>query len=143
MENQPIITERTFNVPIAKVWEALTDNKQMKKWYFDLPDFKPEVGFEFSFSAGEKNKQYLHLCKVKEVVPAKKIAYSWRYDGYPGNSLVSFELFEEDKKTKLRLVHEGLETFGTSNPDLAKENFSIGWNYILDKSLKDYLSSEQ
>ena len=27
------------------------------------------------------------------MVPAKKIAYTWRYDGFPGDSTVTFELF--------------------------------------------------
>jgi uncharacterized protein YndB with AHSA1/START domain len=47
MENDPFVIERTYNAPIAKVWKALTDKNDMKQWYFDLSEFKPEVGFEF------------------------------------------------------------------------------------------------
>ncbi|HKZ68317.1 MAG TPA: SRPBCC domain-containing protein [Chitinophagaceae bacterium] len=139
MKTPPFVIERTFNAPAIKVWQALTDNEQMKQWYFNLPDFKPEVGFEFQFLAGEKNKEYLHLCKVTDVIDGKKLTYSWRYDGYPGNSFVTFELFEEDQKTRLKLTHEGVETLGPGNPDFAKKNFAEGWTSILDKSLKDFL----
>lgn len=119
---------------------SLTKNDQMKQWYFKLPEFKPEVGFEFQFLAGESpGKQYLHLCKVTEVIPSKKIAYAWRYDGYPGNSVVSFELFEENDKTRLKLTHEGIETLGPGNPEFAKENFVTGWTQFMDKALKDFL----
>ena len=143
MSTQPFIIERVFNSPVSKVWSALTDNEQMKQWYFNLPEFKPEVGFEFQFLAGEsEDKQYLHLCKVTEVIPGKKIAYSWRYDGYPGNSIVSFELFEENSKTRLKLRHEGIETLGPGNPDFAKENFVQGWTQFMDKALKSFLEDE-
>jgi uncharacterized protein YndB with AHSA1/START domain len=139
MNTQPFIIERTFNAPAINVWQALTDNEQMKQWYFNLEDFKPEVGFEFQFMAGEKNKEYLHLCKVTDVVVGKKLTYSWRYDGYPGNSFVTFELFEEGNKTRLKLMHEGIESLGPGNPDFAKENFEKGWTSILDQSLKGFL----
>ncbi|HZG22986.1 MAG TPA: SRPBCC domain-containing protein, partial [Chitinophagaceae bacterium] len=63
----------------------------------------------------------------------------WRYDGYPGESLVTFELFDEGEKTRLRLTHSGLETFPSDNPSFKKENFAAGWSEIIGTSLKDYL----
>jgi len=142
MDNNPVIIERIFNAPAATVWKALTDNNDMKQWYFPLPEFRPEVGFEFSFTGGKDDRQYLHLCKVNDVIPGKKITYSWRYDGYEGNSFVSFELFAEGEKTRLKLTHEGLETFPASNPDFAASNFVAGWTHIIGTSLKDYLEKK-
>jgi uncharacterized protein YndB with AHSA1/START domain len=46
---EQIMMEQTFNAPVARVWRALTDAGQMREWYFDLKEFKPEVGFEFEF----------------------------------------------------------------------------------------------
>ena len=140
MKNEPFIIERTFDAPAARVWKALTDPAQMKEWYFDLPGFKPEVGFEFQFEAGKDGKKkYLHLCKITGVVPGQKISYTWRYEGYEGDSHVIFELFPEGNKTRLKLTHEGLETFPKSNPDLNKKNFAKGWTGIIGTSLKDFL----
>lgn len=139
MNSTPFIIERTFNVNAATVWKALTDNDHMKQWYFQLPEFRPEVGFEFSFTGGKREEQYLHLCKVTQVIPGKKITYSWRYDGYEGISFVSFELFAEGEKTRLKLTHEGLENFPASNPDLAAANFAAGWTSIIGTSLNNYL----
>ena len=139
MSNEAFVIERTFNAPIAKLWKAITDKGEMKQWYFDVAEFKPEVGFKFQFTAGTDTKKYSHLCKVTEAIAGKKLTYSWRYDGYEGNSLVCFELFEEGDKTRLKLTHEGLETFPASNPDFVKPNFAAGWNRILDKSLKIFL----
>jgi len=140
-EPQPIIIERTFHAPVSVVWEALTNKDKMKAWYFDVPEFKPVPGLKFQFYAGDEKKQYLHLCEVTEVIVEKKVQYSWRYDGYRGESRVTFELFEEGEKTKLRLTHEGLETFPDTNPDLAKARFVEGWTYLINTSLVGYLHS--
>jgi uncharacterized protein YndB with AHSA1/START domain len=139
MAGEPFLIERTFNASTDKVWKAISDKNEMKKWYFDLAEFKPEVDFEFQFEGGTETNKYLHLCKVTEVIPNKKLTYSWRYDGYEGNSFVTFELFEEGKQTKLKLTHSGLETF-PANPDFAKHNFEAGWNHIIGKSLPEYLA---
>lgn len=142
MKTEPFVIERTYNAPISKVWKAITDKDDMKQWYFDLPEFKAEVGFEFQFTGGEPGgKQYLHLCKITEVITGKKLTYSWRYDGYEGNSFVTFELSEQGDGTRLTLTHEGLETFPMNNPDFAKENFAKGWTHITGISLKEFVEN--
>ncbi len=139
MNNEPFVIERTYNAPIAKVWKAITDKDQMKVWYFDIAEFKPEVGFKFQFSGqGNKGEHYLHLCEVKEVVPNKKISYSWTYQDYEGYSQVTFELFDEEGKTRLKLTHEGLESFPTL-PDFAKESFARGWTELIGSLLKKFV----
>ena len=73
-------------------------------------------------------------------MPQKKLTYSWRYDGYEGNSFVTFELFPEGNKTRLKLSHKGLETFPvTAHNDFAKENFMEGWTQIIGTGLKEYV----
>ncbi len=139
MNTQPFVIERTLDAPIEKVWQAITDKDKMKEWYFDLKEFRPEVGFEFEFTGGTEEKSYLHLCKITEVIPGRKLKHSWRYDGFEGNSFVSFELFPEGTKTRLRLTHEGLETFPANNPDFKKENFEQGWTDIIGRMLPEYL----
>jgi uncharacterized protein YndB with AHSA1/START domain len=139
MHKETIVIERTFNAPIEKVWSALTEPDHIRKWSFEVSGFKPEVGYEFSFSGGNEDRTYLHLSKVLEVVPYKKIAYSWRYDGYPGDSVVSYELFAEGNKTRVVLTHSGIEAISVNGPDFAKDNFAEGWTHILGKSLKAFV----
>lgn len=140
LTDDPIIIEQHLNAPVKKVWEALTENEQMKKWYFELKEFKPSVGFKFHFTGGKQDgKQYLHLCEVTEAIPHKKLAYSWRYEGYKGVSYVVFELIPEANKTKLRLTHKGLDSFPQNNPDFNRENFVKGWTQIIGSSLKKFI----
>jgi hypothetical protein len=66
----------------------------------------------------------------------------WNYAGYPGNSVVSFELFEQGSKTKLILTHEGIKTFMPEKyPELSKQNFTEGWTQFMDRGLKDFLEA--
>ena len=139
MKNEPFIIERVYNAPVEKVWHAITDINAMKEWYFDIPEFKPEVGAKFQFEGGADNRCYLHLCEVIEVIAEKKLTYSWRYDGYEGNSFVTFELFAEGNNTRLKLTHEGLETFPMNNPDFAKHNFATGWTAFIGSALKKFV----
>ena len=141
MNTEPIIIEKILDAPIEKVWAAISNKNEMKKWYFDLEKFDPVPGFEFQFTGGTEEHKYLHLCKVVEAIPNQKLSYSWRYEGHKGNSLVTFELFREGRKTRLRLTHEGLDSFPASNPDFAKENFVAGWNHIIGISLPEFLAS--
>jgi len=141
LNSEPFVIERIYKAPVTKVWHALTDNAEMKKWYFDIADFKPEVDFEFSFiGQGKAGEKFVHLCKVIEVIKQKKITYSWRYEGYEGNSFVTFELFAEGEKTKLKLTHTGLETFPpTATNAFTKGNFIEGWTYITGTLLKQFI----
>lgn len=126
-----------LNTPIDRVWKALTDKNEMKKWYFNISDFEPELGYIFRFEGGEEHKRYLHLCKVLEVIPKKKLKYSWEYPTYPGLSYVSFLLSSTKEGTMLTLIHKDIESF--TNPDFKPEKFKDGWNFLLHESLKGFL----
>ena len=141
MNNESFVIERTYNAPVNKVWKAITDRDLMQQWYFNIAAFKPEVGFEFTFDGGSKEKTYTHLCKVLEVVPNKKLSYSWRYKDYEGYSVVTFELFDEGEKTRLKLTHTGLETFPQVSKDFSKESFTQGWTHIIGTSLKNFVEN--
>jgi len=137
---KPIVVEKTVNASADRVWKAITDKEQMKQWYFDLSEFKPEVGFEFSFPGqGHKGEKYIHLCKVTEVIPNQKLSYTWKYEGYPGESVVTFELFPDGKGTKVKLTHDGLASFPSDNSDFAKSSFNQGWTELIGKSLPNFI----
>jgi len=135
---EAVVVERTLNAPVARVWKALTDVDQMRDWYFDLKEFRPQIGFEFEFVVEHEGNSYHHLCRVTEVVPQKKIAYTWRYKCEPGNSLVTIELRPEGEKTRLKLTHTGIETF-PKTPAYERKNFEAGWTAIIGTELKQFV----
>lgn len=142
MQNEPIIVEQTYNTSIDRVWKAITDSGQMRKWFFaNIDSFKAEVGFETEFNVQANDKNYLHLWKITEVQVQKKIIYNWKYGGYSGNSYVIWELSSENNFTKLKLTHEGQETFPQDNPDFRRESCIEGWKYFICQRLKEFLET--
>ena len=139
---EAVVFERTFNAPVGRVWKALTDVEEMRQWYFNLKQFKAEVGFEFEFVVEHEGTTYHHLCKVTQVIPQKKLAYTWRYKGHEGDSLVTFELFADGDETRLKLTHQGLETF-PKTAAFARKNFEAGWTAIIGSELKQFLEGKQ
>jgi uncharacterized protein YndB with AHSA1/START domain len=135
---KPFVIERTFNAPVELVWKAITNKDDMKEWYFELAAFEPKEGFEFQFMVEHEGATYDHRCRVLEAIRYRKLAYSWRYEGQPGNSVVTFELFPEGKQTRLKLTHTGLETFPRL-PAYARMNFAMGWTGLIGSSLREYV----
>src|SRR5437899_2818888 len=139
---EAVVFGRTVNAAVGLVWKALTDVEEMRQCYFNRKQFKAEVGFEFEFVVEHEGTTYHHLCKVTEVIPQKKIAYTWRYKGHEGDSLVTFELFADGNETRLKLTHQGLETF-PKTAAFARKNFEAGWTAIIDSELKQFLEGKQ
>lgn len=138
--DEPIIVEQSFNTSIDTAWKSITEIDQMRQWYFEnIPSFKPEVGFETRFNVQNQDRNFLHQWKVTEVVSPKLIAYNWKYENYPGDSLVKFELFEENSSTKLRVTHQVLEDFPDDIPEFKRESGLEGWTFFIKKKLKEFL----
>ena len=135
----PLIKDFEYNVTIHQVWQALTDIRKLKEWYFpQLQKFKPVVGYKFYFddSSSEYHKEWI----VTKVEKDKTFAHSWAYIGYPGTSEVIFDLFANGNKTILRVTHKGLETF-PNHPHFRRERFESGWDNLLGQNLKHLLGA--
>jgi uncharacterized protein YndB with AHSA1/START domain len=137
---EPLVKEVVLDASVSRVWKALTDKDELKQWCFEMEAFQPEVGFEFRFYGEKDGYKFLHLCKVLEVEVEKKMKWLWSYKDVSGDTYVTFELFPQGNKTKLRLSHEGLEKL-PQDENYAKQNFAEGWNMILGRLLPKHLSA--
>jgi uncharacterized protein YndB with AHSA1/START domain len=142
IEFKPIIVEQTYHTSVDKVWSAITDPEQMRKWFFPTMNaFEAKVGFETQFNVQSHENAYLHIWRVTEVQPRSKIIYNWKYGGYSGNSYVIWELAVENNLTRLKLTHEGIETFPQHIPDFTRESCIAGWRFFLSQRLKEFLEA--
>lgn len=143
MNHDEVCITRVLQAPVARVWKALTNASDMKQWYFDLPGFRAEVGYAFEFYGGKDPEHlYLHRCVVTEVVPFRRLQYSWRYEGYAGDSVVTIDLQDQGEETQLTLRHSGLSSFPADNTDLASTNFAQGWDYIVNTALTNFVEQQ-
>ncbi|MEM0926557.1 MAG: SRPBCC domain-containing protein [Planctomycetota bacterium] len=144
MTESPIVVKANFAVPIETVWKAITDEGQMKCWYFEsMQRFRPEVGFETEFDVEFEGRVFLHQWKVTEAHKPNRLVYDWKYGGVPGRSQVIWELSESDENTELTVTHCGGETFPQDDPIFSRENGVAGWEYLLHESLPSFLQEPQ
>ena len=144
-----LVIYRVFDIPINKVWKALTEPEEFKKWWgpkgFTCPSSKMEarVGAKYlNCMKGPDGKEYWSTGTVKELIPGKKLMVTDSFSDSQGNIktaaehglkgdwpkelLINFELEEADGSTKLRLQHEGV-------PDEMHDECKQGWNESFDK----------
>jgi len=97
------------------VWEYLTKADLIEQWLMKS-DFEPIIGYDFQFKSRplpDLNFDGIIYCKVLEVVPFKKLSYSWKSG--PGNggitidSLVVWILDPKEGGTQLLLEHSGFK----------------------------------
>ncbi|TNE54034.1 MAG: SRPBCC domain-containing protein [Bacteroidetes bacterium] len=125
--------------PVEIVWKALTEVSQMTQWFFEnIPDFRPETGFEICFDVHSGGRRFPHRWRVREVIPSQKLSLNWSYDSYPGTSIVSFYLKEEENGCQITVIHEGMDSFPQDIPEFSAENCQGGWDYFIVQRLQEY-----
>ena len=102
-----------FPHPKETVWEYLTKPELMEQWLMKN-DFQPIVGLDFQFRTNpipSLDFDGIFYCKVLEIVPFKKLSYSWQSGPGDGkitlDSVVVWKLQPTDKGTELSLEHSG------------------------------------
>jgi len=138
--SEPVIRTETFNVPIIDLWSAITDADQMRQWYFqDIDQFIPEIGGVTRFVIEHEGLTFTHIWKITEVIPYKKIAYSWSYTEYNGEGHVTFDLEEFDNGVQLTLTNTGLDSFPDHINAFSRESCVAGWTYLINTRLKEFM----
>ena len=142
MRPGPIRTQCTYNVSASRLWDAVTHPVQMRKWFFEsMHSFIPEPGFATRFNVRHDDKVYIHIWRVKEAIPEKRISFVWEYANYQGSSIVTFEVSREGDGTSLLVTHSDTESFPQENPDFSRKSLSERWNYFICHRLNEYLGS--
>ena len=140
---EPIIVEQLFDRTVEEVWNAITQPGQMQQWFFEqIKSFRAEEGFETQFDVQVEDRNFRHVWKLTEVIPLKRITYSWKYAEYPGDGVVLFELSEQENQVKLTLTCHGIETFPQHIPEFSRESCEGGWIYFIKERLKGFLETK-
>jgi uncharacterized protein YndB with AHSA1/START domain len=134
-----------FPHPPEQVWEYLTKPDLMALWLMKN-DFQPIIGLEFQFRTNpipSMDFDGVIYCRVLEIVPFKKLSYSWK--GGPGEGKINFDtvvvwkLQATEKGTELFLEHSGF----TEKTNLNLYNgMTDGWMKNIQK-IADRLNAAQ
>lgn len=112
------------------VWRALTDSELLSAW-LSPNDFRAEVGHRFTFrSEPTPGWDGIVYCEVLEIVPERRIVYSWRGGSHDlaGNgeqldTVVTWTLVPTQAGgTRLLLEHSGFD-----GENFAYKAMAHGW----------------
>jgi len=129
---KPIEKKVVINAPISEVWKALVDPSIIEQWMLMPNNFKPELNRDFIFNAEMDGNHFDIRCKVLEISENKKLVYSWSGPFMEGNTTVNIQLFGNDNKTELVLIHSGF----ADDQNEVKESHSKGWDLRFVEKLK-------
>ncbi len=122
------------------MWQALTQKEQIEKWLMPSDDFELAIGKTFHMIGSNKGTQIPHICTIVEIVPEKKLSYTWAVKDMLSDTLVTYELEEQDGKTKLTLTHSGWDKATVTNDNAGRDAYNGGWEQVIP-GLKKYVES--
>jgi uncharacterized protein YndB with AHSA1/START domain len=131
----------TINAPISKVWDALTNSEQIKKYFYGTEtktDWK--VGSSIEFTGEWEGTSYIDKGQILSFNPEQKLEYTYlsSFTGLadePENySVVGFELESKGNSTQVTVSQSNFKD--ETHRDHSKAN----WGHVLDE-LKKLLES--
>jgi len=129
----------TIHAPKSKVWSALTDPEQIKKYLFGTEtttDWK--VGSPITFSGVWEGKSYIDKGKILQIENEKILKYSYwssfsgKEDKPENYANVTYALEDHHGNTIFHLTQDGIKT------KEAHDHSEQNWKMVLN-SLKDLL----
>ena len=116
--------EYKINASIEKVWQALTDSKEIEKWSGAKTTMKPQEGTKFKLWDGD-----IYGTNIK-VVPLKTLVQNWYSTDWDKPSILTFNLEKKDAKTVVKLTHQGV-------PENELNDIENGWKDYYMNPLKE------
>lgn len=111
-----------FNHDPETVWEYLTNSELLAQWLMPN-DFQPILGHKFQFGTKPKIKLGFDgrvYCEVIEIIPFKKLAYTWKGGMSGKNTLldttVTWTLEPTENGTLLTLEQTGFKSISNIIP---------------------------
>jgi len=129
-----------INAPISKVWKAVIDPEQIKKYLFGtntISDWK--VGSEIKFTGVWEGKAYEDKGTILALEPEKLFKYNY-WSNWTGEDVlekrqvISYKLKSENGKTIFTLIQENCPT------EEARDHSTANWNSVL-ASMKQMLEA--
>ncbi len=129
-KDSTLIVKRIIDADPETLWEALTDQQIMQKWFFAEEEMSatvennPEAGGSFKIDMHGQKDTYSHEGVYKELIPPRKIVFTWNSQ-FVSDTLVTITLKEVKSGTEVKLVHEFMPN------DEMKQSHTEGWTQIL------------
>ena len=147
-DQDAIVSEVHINAPAERVFQALTDPRQLLRWwtsekcpteYFEIearPGGKWRFGSKSSKLVVNGVSHFFCEGEVVECDPPRLLAYTWIanwHDDKSRRTLVRWELTPAKGGTQVKVTHSGL-----SQEAVARKDYSGGWPGVV-QALKQFV----
>ncbi len=149
-DQDAIVTEIEIAAPPERVFQALTDSAQLKRWFNDPAcpikfwEMDPRLGGRYRY-ATEKGSIVVNNVsefechgEILDYDPPRILAYTWIanwHDDPARRTVVRWELAPKAGGTHVKVTHSGLK-----NLPIARKDYTGGWPGVLN-SLKKFAES--
>ena len=112
--------ELVISASVSRVYDAITDMKQLSQWFPDVVSLEPKIDGKivFRFPSSSSSISDLIEGKIIELEKNKKLTYVWSHPDVPNFPLtkVSWNLEQIGKnKTRVVVIHSGFVDENTMN----------------------------
>ena len=137
MNSREIVQEIAIDAPRQRVFRALTDARELERWWTTRARSEPESGGAFRYAWTFPNapeRDHVQEGEYSTVEASERIAYPWKAGTVP--TRVDFTLKDSGGGTTVRLSHSGW----LDGMDGAYEAHAQGWGFFLG-NLKSFLEA--
>jgi len=147
-DQDAIVSEVQINAPMERVFEALTDPRQLLRWWnseecqTDFFEMDARLGGQWRFGTNPSKlnvngvSQFFCQGEVVEFDPPRRLAYTWIanwHDDKTRKTIVRWELTATKDGTHVKVTHSGL-----AQEAVARKDYSGGWPGVVE-SLKKFV----
>jgi uncharacterized protein YndB with AHSA1/START domain len=140
-DQDEVVVETTIAAPPERVFEALTDQKQLLQWWdteatpIESYEIEPRLGGRYRYAGRQASKDVNGVSRfechgvITEFDPPRVLAHTWIANWHEDKlhpTLVRYELIPEGEGTRLKVTHSGL-----ANEPVARKDYSQGWVEVL------------
>src|SRR6267143_359812 len=141
-----IVKAITLDAPVERVYRAFTQRRDLEQWLAEPYEVDARAGGEWGF--GQKADGMTTSGKFLEVVPNRRLVYTWGFTVFDPKTRKGVPHWSEEKPTKVTITFEraGKGTKVTIQhegfPEGAAEFWphEVGWEMLVGDVLAKYLA---
>jgi uncharacterized protein YndB with AHSA1/START domain len=145
-DKDAVVSEIFIAAPAKRVFDALTDPKQVMSWWtgedcrIEKFDLEPRRGGKWTYDTAQSKLKVNGISKfhcegeIIEYDPPRLLAYTWIanwHDDPSRRTVVRYELTPEEGGTQIKVIHSGL-----AQEAAARKDYSSGWAGVLEQLKK-------
>lgn len=129
--NKKIRIEVNLRVTPQKAWNLLTEDTHITYWWGSHVELEAKPGGAFREVWFDNERRVVTSGNITIFNPPSKLKMTWADEDWPGDTIVSFSLSEDDSGTQLIFEHSGWEIHPNDKRENLIEAHKEGWSHYL------------